>query len=228
MQLCLDSLQLLYVCYYWIRRTSVIKKHLGRLDQNVLQNSLVTQSRAVWKLVWLITKRSGVRIPPVRPNKSPQMRAFSCRSSLNICMTYKRIINNIFASNTQYLPYVQLSATALVLLYSLLFPQSGLLWLLSVLMYVCIGAFGVSIGYHRLLSHKSFKTSKFWEYFCSTWGALAFTGSAVGWVGMHRDHHRFSDREGDPHSPHVSGLKMLVAAYDYEPKKLYSTCSQLS
>ena len=134
-------------------------------------------------------------------------------------MSYKRIINNVFASNTQYLPYVQLTATALVLLYAFLLPQSGSLWLLSVLMYVGIGCFGISIGFHRLLTHKSFKTTKFWEYFCATWGALAFTGSAIGWVGMHRDHHKYSDKLGDPHSPMVSGPKMLVAAYDYEPNK---------
>lgn len=134
-------------------------------------------------------------------------------------MTYKRIINNVFASNTQYLPYVQLGATALVLLYALTLPQSLGLWLFSILMYAFIGAFGISIGYHRLLTHKSFKTSKFWEYFCTVWGALAFTGSAIGWVGMHRDHHKYSDKPGDPHSPAISGFKMLVAAYDYEPNK---------
>lgn len=134
-------------------------------------------------------------------------------------MAYTKIITNKLASNTEYLPYVQLLATAVVIAFTLLHEQSVGLWLLSLAMYAGIGAFGISIGYHRLLTHKSFKTSKFWEYFCSLWGALAFTGSAIGWVGMHKDHHRFSDKPGDPHSPVVTGWRMLVASYKYEPNR---------
>lgn len=50
-------------------------------------------------------------------------------------------------------------------------------------------------------------------------GTLAFTGSSIGWVGVHRDHHRFSDHPGDPHSPVQYGWKMLIAKYGFEGNK---------
>lgn len=134
-------------------------------------------------------------------------------------MTYSKIILNKFASNTEFLPYVQLLATALVIAFIVFYDQSLTAWLTSVAIYCGIGMLGISIGYHRLLTHKSFKTTKFWEYFCTLWGALAFTGSSIGWVGMHRDHHKYSDKPGDPHSPVTRGPSMLVAAYDYAPDK---------
>lgn len=93
------------------------------------------------------------------------------------------------------------------------------MWALSIIMYCMIGCLGISIGYHRLLTHKSFKTSKFWERLCTIFGALAFTGSSIGWVGMHRQHHRNSDKMGDPHSPSIHGTKMLIANYDFDPSK---------
>ena len=126
---------------------------------------------------------------------------------------------NLVTSNTRFLPYIQILATLLVSAYVFLMPQDGHLWLLSVLMYVFIGCFGISLGYHRLLTHRAFKTTKFWERWCTIWGALAFTGSSIGWVGMHRDHHKYSDKPGDPHSPIQTGAKMLIAAYDFVPNK---------
>jgi fatty-acid desaturase len=134
-------------------------------------------------------------------------------------MSYQKIVNNIFASNTKFLPSIQIAATAIVVVFLLFFNQSFSLWLLSIAMYALIGCFGISIGYHRFLTHKSFKTTKFWEYFCTLCGMLAFTGSSIGWVGMHRDHHKFSDKEGDPHSPVHRGIKMLIAAYPYTPDR---------
>jgi fatty-acid desaturase len=126
---------------------------------------------------------------------------------------------NIFTSNTRALPYIQIGLTILVGIFCLLVPQSLLGWGISVLIYTLIGCLGISIGYHRLLTHKSFKTSKFWERICTAFGALAFTGSSIGWVGMHRQHHKYSDKSGDPHSPSVQGTKMLVASYDFDPNK---------
>lgn len=134
-------------------------------------------------------------------------------------MAYKRIINNIFASNTEFLPYIQLAATILVAAFIFVFPQDLSLWLLSLAVYVIIGCLGISIGYHRLLTHKSFKTSKFWERLCTVCGMLAFTGSSIGWVGLHRDHHKYSDKIGDPHSPVTRGASMLLASYPYTPDK---------
>jgi sn-1 stearoyl-lipid 9-desaturase len=60
---------------------------------------------------------------------------------------------------------------------------------------------GTTIGYHRLLSHRSFRCSKFVEYFWIAGGYLAFEGSPIWWTAIHRAHHKFTDTALDPHSP---------------------------
>lgn len=62
-------------------------------------------------------------------------------------------------------------------------------------------AMGITIGYHRLLSHRSFRAPKAVEYFWVLLGYLAFEGSPIWWVTMHRAHHRHVDTPLDPHSP---------------------------
>jgi len=60
---------------------------------------------------------------------------------------------------------------------------------------------GVTVGYHRLLSHRAFSTPKFVEYFWVMLGYLAFEGSPIWWATIHRAHHRYVDTPLDPHSP---------------------------
>lgn len=60
---------------------------------------------------------------------------------------------------------------------------------------------GICLGYHRLLTHRSFRLSKPLEYFFTLCGCLALQGGPVSWVAIHRMHHARSDKEGDPHSP---------------------------
>ena len=72
-------------------------------------------------------------------------------------------------------------------------------------MFYAIQMFGVSIGFHRYLAHKSFKTSRFFEGVLMITGSMALEGPILFWVSTHRRHHRFSDEEGDPHSPNLSG-----------------------
>jgi stearoyl-CoA desaturase (delta-9 desaturase) len=60
---------------------------------------------------------------------------------------------------------------------------------------------GVTIGYHRLLSHRSFRCPKIVEYFWVVGGYLAFEGSPIWWTAIHRAHHRYTDKPLDPHSP---------------------------
>jgi stearoyl-CoA desaturase (delta-9 desaturase) len=78
-----------------------------------------------------------------------------------------------------------------------------------VITYVPIGL-GVTVGFHRLLTHRSFRTSPFMRGVLAALGTAAIEGPVISWVADHRKHHAFSDREGDPHSPHVGhagGLK---------------------
>jgi fatty-acid desaturase len=62
-------------------------------------------------------------------------------------------------------------------------------------------SFGIGMGYHRLLTHRSYKPPKWVEYILATCGALALEGGPIFWVATHRVHHQFSDKHGDPHTP---------------------------
>jgi stearoyl-CoA desaturase (delta-9 desaturase) len=73
-----------------------------------------------------------------------------------------------------------------------------------------ICGFGITIGYHRLLTHRSFQTSDPMRYAFAIAGSYALQGSVLDWVADHRKHHAHTDEEGDPHSPHVgagAGIK---------------------
>src|SRR5688500_19141551 len=61
--------------------------------------------------------------------------------------------------------------------------------------------FGISLGYHRLHTHRGYKTSKAFEYFLAICGTLTLEGGPIFWVATHRIHHQHSDQEGDPHTP---------------------------
>lgn len=71
----------------------------------------------------------------------------------------------------------------------------------AVLLWWISGGLGICMGYHRLLTHRSFETPKVVEYALTVFGNLTWQGSPIRWVGTHRMHHRDSDTEGDPHSP---------------------------
>jgi len=79
-------------------------------------------------------------------------------------------------------------------------------WDLAILavMYL-VSALGTTVGFHRLLTHRSFQTHKWMEYLMAVLGSLSVQGSVVKWVGDHRKHHAHSDAPGDPHSPHGFG-----------------------
>ena len=64
---------------------------------------------------------------------------------------------------------------------------------------------GIGVGYHRLLTHRAFKTHPWLRYTWAVLGSLALEGSVLPWVAHHRKHHVHSDAAGDPHSPHGHG-----------------------
>ena len=68
--------------------------------------------------------------------------------------------------------------------------------------YILFG-FGVTVGYHRLLTHRGFQTYKGLQYMWAVLGGMGLQGSVLDWVADHRKHHAHTDQEGDPHSPHV-------------------------
>src|ERR1700731_1794412 len=66
-----------------------------------------------------------------------------------------------------------------------------------------VSAFGVTVGFHRLLTHRAFDTYRPIRYAFAIMGSYAVEGPVLDWVADHRKHHTFADEEGDPHSPHV-------------------------
>jgi stearoyl-CoA desaturase (delta-9 desaturase) len=77
-------------------------------------------------------------------------------------------------------------------------------------------AMGVTVGFHRLLTHRSFQTHPWLERTFAVLGSMSVQGSVLDWVADHRKHHAHTDEEGDPHSPHVghgSGIKGLWHAH---------------
>jgi stearoyl-CoA desaturase (delta-9 desaturase) len=74
--------------------------------------------------------------------------------------------------------------------------------LIAAVMYL-LTAVGITVGFHRLLTHRSFQTSKPVEYLFAALGSMAVQGPVIAWVADHRKHHAHTDEEGDPHSPHV-------------------------
>ena len=83
---------------------------------------------------------------------------------------------------------------------ALFFFSWKLLLLLIVTNWVS-GSLGIGMGYHRLLTHRGYKSPKWVEYFLTLCGTLALEGGPIFWVATHRIHHQLTDVPGDPHSP---------------------------
>ena len=73
-------------------------------------------------------------------------------------------------------------------------------------------ALGITVGFHRLFTHRSFKTYPAVRAVFAALGSAAIEGPIISWVADHRRHHTFADEEGDPHSPHVGHGKGLLGA----------------
>ncbi len=97
------------------------------------------------------------------------------------------------------LPFVGF-VVAVVLLWNRLVSITDLV--LLAVMYLITGL-GVTVGYHRLFTHRSFETSRPIRYTLAALGSMALEGPVITWAADHRKHHAFADEEGDPHSPHV-------------------------
>ncbi len=92
----------------------------------------------------------------------------------------------------------------LLFIHGLFVHWGSITWLHVAGFFTCwtlISGLGIGVGYHRLISHRSFTTSRFWEVTCSFLGMLGLQGSPNFWSAVHKYHHRNADKRGDPHSP---------------------------
>jgi stearoyl-CoA desaturase (delta-9 desaturase) len=75
-------------------------------------------------------------------------------------------------------------------------------------MYALTGL-GITVGYHRLFTHRAFETTRIVQFIFAGLGSMALQGSLLWWVATHRRHHQHSDTPDDPHSPHHQGHRIF-------------------
>jgi stearoyl-CoA desaturase (Delta-9 desaturase) len=107
--------------------------------------------------------------------------------------------DRIITGTVTVVPFLALAIVAWQLWNSLLHWHDLVVF---ALLYTASGL-GVTVGFHRLFTHRSFKTSPFMRGLFAILGSIAIEGPVISWVADHRKHHAFSDQPGDPHSPHV-------------------------
>ena len=130
--------------------------------------------------------------------------------------------------------------TAVVIPFAGLIVGATLLWdrfldardlAIFALMYA-LTALGVTIGFHRLLTHRAFQTRPWLRYTLAVLGSMSLQGPVIDWVADHRKHHTFTDEDGDPHSPHAghgAGLQgMLRGLWHAHTGWLFRTHGQAS
>jgi fatty-acid desaturase len=105
---------------------------------------------------------------------------------------------------------------ALLALVPSLFSWSGLA--VAVIITNLTGGFGITLCYHRALTHRALRMVKPLEYASAILGALAFQGDPIAWVATHRLHHAHADRKGDPHSIR-GGLTWAHLTWLYQPNE---------
>ncbi|KAK9923117.1 hypothetical protein M0R45_031550 [Rubus argutus] len=101
----------------------------------------------------------------------------------------------------------------------------GAFWV-AVTLYVVTGLFGITLSYHRNLSHRSFKLPKWLEYLFAYCGVQTLQGSPIDWVSTHRYHHQFCDSEKDPHSP-IEGFWFSHMSWLFDTSTVSERCGGL-
>ncbi len=122
-----------------------------------------------------------------------------------------RITGSIFQRDRTFTQPVNWTSTFFMAVFHLgaiaaLFVFSWKALELAVLLWWVSGSLGIGMGYHRLLTHRGYKTPKWLEYVLTLCGTLALQGGPIAWVATHRVHHQNADKENDPHSPCDGGF----------------------
>ncbi len=108
-------------------------------------------------------------------------------------------------NNKKVFPYLLLIGQIVAMLSTVLMVNAtAWQWAITLFVYCCI-MISVTVGYHRLASHKAFACPNWIRSLLLFFAGIPFYGPAIVWVANHREHHRFTDTEKDPHSPHYKG-----------------------
>lgn len=110
-----------------------------------------------------------------------------------------------YSKGLNWITAIAMSAFHVLAIAAFFFITKGAL-LAALILYFVGGMLGIGMAYHRLLTHRGYKTYKWVEYFLTFCGTLALEGGPFFWVATHRVHHQNTDVEGDPHSPRDGGF----------------------
>lgn len=127
----------------------------------------------------------------------------------------KKMLKNLTRSNSSFFVPFQIALTTIFIshLFMANYPSN---WIFGTLvMYFFTGCLGITLTFHRYLSHNSFKMHPALEYLFTFFGSVGGTGSSIGWVGVHQQHHLHSDQHGDPHSPKLYGWRIFFPSYTF-------------
>lgn len=115
-------------------------------------------------------------------------------------------------------------------------PQTEPIHLVLFVVMAYITGFGITVGYHRYFTHRSFKCKPWFAYLLMILGTMGLTGPLLQWVRTHRAHHHYADQDGDPHSPLVNHYKNPVLKFmhahflwlltDFQPIKKFDEMDQ--
>ncbi|KAJ4953010.1 hypothetical protein NE237_029842 [Protea cynaroides] len=100
----------------------------------------------------------------------------------------------------------------------------GAFWV-AVALYLVTGLLGITLSFHRNLTHRSFNLPKWLEYFCACCGVQALQGSPMDWVSIHRYHHQFCDSDRDPHSP-IEGFWFSHMSWLFDHDSVIERCGE--
>ena len=109
-----------------------------------------------------------------------------------------------------FVPVIGVVAAAVILWGDLVGPHD---LVLTAALYVLTG-FGVTVGFHRLFTHRSFETVQPILAALAVFGSMSVQGPIISWVADHRKHHAFTDEDGDPHSPHLTQHSGVLGALE--------------
>jgi stearoyl-CoA desaturase (delta-9 desaturase) len=148
--------------------------------------------------------------PPLEtvPPQAPAKTHTGAPSAAEIAAKMPTLRRNI-SLGVVFIPPLGVIGCGILLWNSLLGPLDIAIF---VLMYIPTTV-AITLGFHRLLTHRSFQTHRWLRYTLAILGSMSVQGSVIHWVADHRKHHTFTDEEGDPHSPHVghgAGLRGML------------------
>jgi stearoyl-CoA desaturase (Delta-9 desaturase) len=116
--------------------------------------------------------------------------------------------HRIFILFTSLLPLIGVIVAAVLLWDSLVGPSD----VVAFIVMSTVTGLGISVGYHRLFTHRAFETSRPLRVFFAVAGAMSAQGPPIIWSAHHRRHHRVADKPGDPHSPYANEQPGIVGA----------------